>query len=228
MFGIGKPARPKAVAFDVIGTLFPLEPLRPRITDLRLPKAALEGWYSAALRDAFALAAAGDFTPFADVLEEALDGVLAEQGVLASKQQKEAVLAGMKELAPRPDTGQAFATLAGAGIAVIALSNGSRSNTKTLLGHAGLEAAVAHVVSADDVKLSKPRPEVYQHAAAAAGIRPAELALVASHPFDVNGALAAGLVGAYLAVDRPYPSIMRKPDLQGSKLAEIAEAIVAL
>jgi 2-haloacid dehalogenase len=52
MFGLGGPARPKAVAFDVIGTMFPLAPLRPALVALGLPPTALEGWFAAGCRDA--------------------------------------------------------------------------------------------------------------------------------------------------------------------------------
>lgn len=79
MFGFGKHGL-KAVAFDVIGTVFPLEPLRAPITNLGFAPSALEGWFAAGLRDAFALAVVGDFKPFATVLEDALDGLAAEQG----------------------------------------------------------------------------------------------------------------------------------------------------
>ncbi len=80
MLGLSGPKRPKMLAFDIIGTVFPLEPLRPSIVALGLPPAGLEGWFAAGCRDAFAMAAVGDFAPFKTVLEAALDGVLAEQG----------------------------------------------------------------------------------------------------------------------------------------------------
>lgn len=69
MFGLGGLKRPKVVAFDVIGTLFPLEPLRSFIVALGLPPAGLEGWFAAECRDAFAIGAIGDYQPFTTVLE---------------------------------------------------------------------------------------------------------------------------------------------------------------
>ena len=53
------PTRPQAVAFDVMGTLFPLDPLREPLVGLGLPPQALEIWFARTLRDGFALAAAG-------------------------------------------------------------------------------------------------------------------------------------------------------------------------
>jgi len=228
MFGLGSRKRPSAVAFDVIGTTFPLDPLRPRIVALGLPPASLEGWFAAGLRDAFALAAANDFQPLTKVLEAALDGVLAEQHLSASTAQKAAVLEGMKELDARSGAAEAFALLRDAGVPILALTNGSAPSTKTLLQRAGLEDAVAHIVSIDEVALSKPRAEVYHRAAHVAGVEPEDLALVAAHAWDINGAKAAGLTAAYLSAERPRSPVMREPDVEGATLIECVQGLLAL
>lgn len=228
MFGLGKPRRPKAVAFDIIGTVFPLEPLRPSIVALGLPPLGLEGWFAAGCRDAFAMAAVGDYAPFTTVLEGALDQVLAEQGLDASMHDRKALVKELEALGPRSGAPEAFAILTDAGIPVMALSNGAKSATEKLLSRAGLDAHVVHVVSIDEVKLAKPRAEVYRYATDVAGVEPGELALVAAHPWDINGAAAAGLITAYLHADRPYSSAMRSPDLQGGTLADIARQIASL
>ncbi len=228
MFGFGKASRPKAVAFDVIGTVFPLDPLRPRLIALGLPPGGLETWFAAGLRDAFALAAAGDFEPFATVLEAALEGVLAEQGLSARASERKAVVEAMQTLPARADAAEAFHALHAGGCGVLALSNGAARSTEAMLRHAGLDGLVDHIVSVDEVKLSKPRAEVYAHAARRAGVEPGELALVAAHPWDVNGAKAAGLTAAYLASDRPFSPAMRQPDVEASNLLACVDALLAL
>src|SRR5262250_2167342 len=64
--------RPDAVAFDVIETLMPLEPLRERFTAAGLPAHLLELWFTRTLRDGIALAATGDYAPFGEVAAQAL------------------------------------------------------------------------------------------------------------------------------------------------------------
>ena len=228
MFGLGGPRRPKMVAFDIIGTVFPLEPLRASILALGLPAAGLEGWFAAGCRDAFAMAAVGDFKPFATVLEAALDGVLAEQGLDASAHDRNALVKQLETLDARENAREAFVLLVDAGIPVMALSNGAKSSTKALLDRAGLSDLVETVVSVDEVKLAKPRMEVYLHAADKAGIKPAELALVAAHPWDINGAAASGLITAYLAADRSYSSAMRTPDFEAATLPGVARRLAAV
>ena len=224
----GRPARPQAVAFDVIGTLFPLEPLRAGLVALSLPAAGLEGWFAAGCRDAFALASVGQFELFETVLESALETVLAEQGLSASKAECRQLIDGLQRLDARHGAAEALEQLVAARVPAIALSNGSRQATAALLGHAGLDGQVTHIVSVDTVKQFKPRGEVYRLAADTAGIASDALALVAAHGWDINGANAAGLTTAYLSADRPYPAVMHRPDVEADSLPGCVAALLAL
>ena len=165
MFGLGRPERPKMVAFDIIGTVFPLEPLRSPVVALGLPLAGLEGWFAAGCRDAFAMAAVGDFKSFTTVLEAALCGVLAGQSLNPSEHESKALVKQLETLDARDGTREAFLLLADAGIPVMALSNGARSSTKELLARADLSDLVQEIVSVDEVNLTTPQTEVYLHAA---------------------------------------------------------------
>lgn len=224
----GKPAAPQAVAFDVIGTLFPLDPLRAGIVALGLPPSGLEGWFAAGCRDAFALASIDQFEPFATVLAGALDTVLAEQGLAASAAQRREIIDGLQALDPRRGADEALARLAEALVPAIALSNGSHHATAALLARAGLDDRIAHIVSVDAAKQFKPRAEVYRLAADTAGVAPDALALVAAHGWDVNGAHAAGLTTAYLSSDRPYPAVMHAPDVEAETLPGCVDALLSL
>lgn len=229
MLGLFKPARPKLVAFDIIGTVFSLEPLRARLEELGLPGSALELLFAEALRDAMALACADDFSPFLSVLKAALRQVLAEQELTATSDEIDAALDVMKVLPPHLDARRAFETLRESDIRIMALSNGAASSTRSLLDKAGMGDLVEQVLSVDDVRLSKPRPEVYRHAVASAKLDPDEVMLVATHPWDVNGAKAAGLLAGYVCRGRPYPdSVMKAPDIEGDTLGEIARAITGM
>lgn len=217
--------RPKVVALDIIGTTFSLEPMRERLVDVGLPGSALELWFAMGLRDAFALAAADSFAPFKSVLGDALDQVLALHGSSATEAQKARALEGMKNLPPHPDAAEALQVLAEAEIRVFAVTNGAASSTQALLDGAGFAHLLERVVSVDEVEFSKPRPEVYLHAARLATVEPDALALVASHAWDIHGAKSAGLMTGFVARGRPYPSVMREPDLRGETLAEVARLV---
>ena len=73
----------------------------------------------------------------------------------------------------------------------------------------------------------KPAPESYTFAATTVGEEPAALALVASHPWDVDGAARAGLVGAWLNRDgSDYPPYMTAPAVTASSMPTLADRLL--
>jgi 2-haloalkanoic acid dehalogenase type II len=142
------PLRPVAIVFDVIETLMPLEPLRERFTAVGLPPHLLELWFSRTLRDGIALAATGDYAPFGEVAAQALRTVsgyqLDEAGIAH-------VLAGLSELPAHPDVLPAARLLAGAGMRMACLTNGSAAVTGAFVQRAGLGGYVERVISVEEV-----------------------------------------------------------------------------
>lgn len=220
--------RPKIVALDINETVFSLETIRPRLTALGLPATALEVWFASALRDAFALAITDRFAPFRSVLEGALASLLSTHDLSGTPDEIASVLDGMAELKPHADAGEAFALLAEAGFRLIALSNSPSASTEKLLRRGGLDRYVESVLSVDQVQRSKPHPEVYRYAAQAVGVRPEEIALVATHAWDTHGAKAVGLFTGFVARRQTYPSVLLQPDVQGDALLDVAHALVNL
>jgi 2-haloacid dehalogenase len=222
------PTKPKVIAFDIIETVFSLESMRERLGWLGLPPSALETWFATGLRDAFALAVTDRFAPFRSVLEGALSDILAKHGLAFDREKAAQVLDGMKELQPHPDAAETFRLLSSAGFHLVALSNGASSSTEALLSNGGLNGFVERVFSVEDMKLSKPRREVYLHVAQTLNIEPEELTLVATHAWDTHGAKAAGLLAAFVARGQPYPAVMLPPDIEGQELIDVAHAFVNL
>ncbi|ESR24629.1 haloacid dehalogenase type II [Lutibaculum baratangense] len=217
---------PRAVAFDIIETVFSLDVLRDRVEALEVSRELVDLWFARSLRDAFALAATGSFAPFRDVLEAALREALAEKGHRFDPESVANVLGGFSVLDPHPDAPEAFRMAREADMRVVALSNGSADVTGALLERALLDEFVDLVISVDEVGLAKPRAEVYRHAAERAGVEPSRLCLVAAHPWDIHGAKAAGLVGAFVSRGTSYPDFMLQPDVDASSLVEAVSALV--
>lgn len=222
------PGRPRIVAFDIIGTLFDLAPLRLPLEAAGLPDSSLDLWFAQGLRDAFALAASGRYAPFRAILESALVGVLARHGADRSSDRVAAVFNEMAKLPPHADAADALRILGEGGLRVMALSNGSPAFVANLLDRSGLSGGFERIVSVDDAQCLKPRPEVYRYAAEAAGVDAGELALVATHAWDIHGAGSAGLVTGYVARGKPYPPVMRAPEVVGESLVEVARKLVDL
>ena len=103
-----------------------------------------------------------------------------------------------ERLPPWPDSVQGLARLARR-FTVATLSNGNRSQQEALVGFGDLP--FQRLLSAEDFRHYKPDPQVYQGAAAALGLEPGQVMMVAAHKGDLRAAQAAGLRAAF--VERP-------------------------
>jgi 2-haloacid dehalogenase len=128
--------RPSAVAFDVVETLMALQPLGGRLEEVGRPASLLPGWFSRLLLYGVGLSAAGDYVPFGEAAAEALRAVC---GYQISGAGVAHVLAGFGDLPAQPDAEPAMARLAGAGVRMMCLTNGSADVTSAFLARTGLD-----------------------------------------------------------------------------------------
>lgn len=221
--------RPAVIAFDVIETLFPLHPVREKMIEAGLPGSALAVWFARLLRDAMALELTGQYTGFPEVASAALKGIMAEHSIPSGQEQVEEVLAAMSALSPHDDVHPALELARSAGVRAMTLSNGSAESTKELLGKAGLSHLVERVISIDEVRHWKPARAVYLHAAQVARVEVHQMALVAAHSWDIQGAHQAGLVTGWLPrQEKQFSSVMQKSDVKGGTLMEVVSGLLEL
>lgn len=224
---LARMARPDAAVFDVIETIFPLEPLRPRLAALDLG-AELDLFFSRILRDAFALDATGKFVPFREIASGALAVLAAQRGLAPDPAALEAVLDGFRTLDPAPDVRPAMERLRAAGVTVATLSNGGVEATRALLDRCGLLPLVARVMGVDEIRRYKPGPAIYLHAAHVLGLPPERMAMIAVHAWDLEGARRAGLVTGWASrLEKRYHPAMEPPDVAGPDLVAVADALLA-
>jgi 2-haloacid dehalogenase len=221
---------PKLVLFDVNETLSDLETLRARFEQVGAPRPLLELWFASTLRDGFALTAAGAYADFRTVALGVLRGQLAQVETLRGDPDEAAehVLAGFGELDVHPDVAEGMRMLADAGVRMATLSNGASEVAAELLERAGLADLVERLLSVDDVRRWKPAREPYLHAARERGVAPEQCALIAVHPWDVDGAKRAGLQSGWLnRRHNTYPEFFQTPDATGETLGALANALLA-
>jgi len=214
----------EAIAFDVNETLFSLDRLRPAFTDVGLDPGLVPLWFARVLRDGFALAALGDYRPFAALAADTLldlDPTLTDAAVRA-------VTGAMRHLDPHPDVEPALRALHSAGMPVATLTNGSADTVGAMLDNAGLSGYVRQNLSVDAVRRWKPAPDPYRHAAGQLGVDPHALVLVATHPWDCAGAHAAGLRAAWVQRStRHWPTSFPRPRFAAADLVSLTGAILA-
>ena len=217
----------KVVAFDVMETLFPLDPLRGPWQALGLPAAAVELWFARFIRNALALDATGVYQPFGEVARSTLAVMLTEHSQPADGATLDSALAGLATLPAHSEVLPAFQLLHEASLRIVALTNGSAANTARLLERSGLTALVERVISIDEVRRWKPAREVYLHAASVVSVAPDEMALVAVHAWDVHGANKAGLTTGWVSrLEKQFQPLMTPPDISGATVNEVCRQLL--
>lgn len=213
---------PKLVLLDVNGTLTDLRPIGAHWERPELGTAVLEGAVQTAMVDA--LLGTGHRS-FSDHLRSALEVLVANAGL--DPDRIDTALATAGELPSWPDARNALELLAGSDLRLVALTNsGAEAGTKTLRA-CGLLDLVERVLGVDAVSSFKPHPSVYTYALDELGCAASEVALLATHPWDLAGAAHAGITAAWVTHGaHGWPSVFPTPDIKGENLLQVAGAIV--
>lgn len=97
---------------------------------------------------------------------------------------------------------------------VAVLTNGSEDIAKSVLSKAGVIDITKPLLDINMAKAWKPFPAAYHFAVIQLHLAAPEVMLVASHPWDVHGALRAGLRAVYVQRDpaEKYPAFLRQPE----------------
>jgi 2-haloacid dehalogenase len=194
----------RALVFDVFGTLVDWRSSIARAFAVAGvdgdPSELADDWRS---RYAPALEEANRGERPAGTLDElhgaTLDELLTARGLPAVEDAaRTRLVRAWHELDPWPDVREGLELLRRDHVTAT-LSNGHVALLVDLARHGDLRFDA--ILSAELAGAYKPAPEVYLRAAQLLAVEPAELMLVAAHPFDLQGARGAGLRTAF--VDRP-------------------------
>jgi 2-haloacid dehalogenase len=135
---------------------------------------------------------------FDDLHLVTLGDLLAERGVDLSAEERRPLVGAWHRLDPWPDVRTGLEALRRRRVTAT-LSNGHVAMLVDLARHGDLRFDC--VLSVELAHAYKPAPEAYRTAARLLGVEPAELMMLAAHPWDLEGARGAGLRTAF--VDRP-------------------------
>ena len=222
---------PKVIVFDVNETLSDLSPMGDRLEQVGVPAELFPTWFAGTLRDGFAITVAGGYADFTDVAREGLRRLLATRnGVTPPAEDLDHVMAGFATLNVHSDVPDGVRALREAGLRLLTMTNGTAELTEGLLERARLREHVELLLDVRGPRCWKPAPAAYRYAVDAAGVAPSETMLVAVHPWDVDGAIRAGLRGAWVRRGTPltaYPQVMTTPTLAVDDLVELASRVGA-
>jgi 2-haloacid dehalogenase len=207
-----------------MGTLFDRSAPGERLVALGAPPLLLELWFARLLHAAATVTLIDAYRPFPDLATDTLESLLVQHGLDPAR--AEDVVAELGKLDPYPEAERALARIDGAGLPVVALTNGTEENTLALLGRSGLDRYVERVISTDAVGAFKPHPAIYRHAVEELDAAPAEVVLIAAHGWDVAGARANGLSAVWVSrLERRWPLPPPVPPI-GADLEDAAERVL--
>jgi 2-haloacid dehalogenase len=212
--------------FDVNETLLDLRALDPIFDRVFGDRAVRTAWFTQMLQVAFVGTITAEYIDFTTAQVAALRMLAERQRVELSSFDSDEVVGAMSRLPAHSDAAPALERLRSAGYRLGALTNSVLTVAEAQLLNAGLRPYFEHALSADTVRRLKPAAEPYRMAADVFGVRTGNVCLVAAHPWDISGALAAGCQAAFVARSGAVPTPLgRAPNLVVGDLADLAEVL---
>ena len=219
----------RALTFDMYGTLLDLEAsfsqgLAKFLQAQGCASDAVElvrTWEASYLRESMVDTMLGQGRTSFDILRRAcLNQVLSRLGVSHTTEDIEDLLTSKAEVRLFPDVREGLESLRGRYRLAI-LSNGDLGSLERTVS--SLSIPVDEIISAEQAGAYQPHRAVYAAAVERLGVESERILHVAAHPWDIRGAKALDLMGAYInRYNVPFGDTSCQPDLEVTKLTELA------
>lgn len=224
----GLDRRPSVLLFDVNETLSDLSPMGDRFVEVGLPAHLAPTWFAGLLRDGFAVTVTGRLASFKEIGADVMRTLVSGNPDVDAERAIQHVLGAFTELDVHPDVVDGLRALGESGLRMATLTNGAAAIAETLLERAGVGEVMERFLSVDDAGIWKPHPDAYGYALATLGSDADAAMLVATHPWDIDGAARAGLSTAYVNRGaKPYPGHFERPDVEVQSLVELARLLAS-
>lgn len=216
------------IAFDVYGTLINTDGVESQLREWIGSQAETfsKTWRSKQLEYSFRRGLMRRYETFSVCTRHALDYCCAEYDVSFSSEQKDTLLLSYRSLPAFADVEESLGALQAEGHHLFAFSNGTSEAVEEVLHANGLFEWFEGVVSCDALKTFKPDPDVYHYFMREAGDSK-DAWLVSGNPFDVIGAISAGMKSAWVKrSDRVvFDPWCIEPTVTVSTLSELCEKL---
>lgn len=217
----------EALVFDVNETLLDVGALAPAFRSAFGSEELLPTWFGRMLRDSLLATVTAHYRRFDEIGTSALQAVAREAGVELDEVAAAAVVDGMRSLPAHPDVPEALERLVAAGFRLVTLTNSAPDVIADQLRNSDLDEYFEQQISVDAVRVFKPHPATYAHAAAQLGTPMGNVRLVAAHDWDVIGAIRAGARAAYVARYAPLSADPAEtPDIIAPGLGGVADRLI--
>lgn len=198
----------KAIAFDAYGTLFDVfsvtalcEHLFPGHGDM-----VAQIWRAKQLQYSLQRSLMGRYRDFWQLTEDGLVYASKSLKLDLTADKRKRLMDAYLSLTAFPDVMPGLEALRRQGIRLAILSNGEPKMLDAVAKSTGVHMLLDAIISADEVKIFKPSPQVYKLASTRLKVRPSELGFVSSNSWDVNGAGSSGLTTFWIRRNAEEPA----------------------
>ncbi len=183
-----------AYVFDAYGTLFDVHAAVARHRAAIGPEAERlsELWRIKQLEYTWTLSLMGRFRDFRDLTAASLDVAAAIADCRLDPDLRAKLVEAYEELDAYADAAPALAALRAKGARTAILSNGTPAMLDRAVRGAGLASLFDAVLSIDELRVYKPKPEVYGLVGKHLGTEPDAVTFLSSNRWDIAGAKAFG------------------------------------
>ena len=215
------------LVFDVNETLLDVNALRPQFERIFNDPGVLKQWFAQMLLYSQTITQTGEYSDFGKVGRAALEMMAEIRGVDLGERDITDVIGSMRSLPAHAEVSEQLGRLRESGFRTIALTNSSEGVAKQQIENAELSSMFEQLFSVDAVRKYKPARDAYRHVADELGVNTSQLIMIASHPWDLMGAKAAGYNIVF--IQRPgtawFP-LGPAPSIRGANLRDVASQLI--
>lgn len=191
---------PITLAFDVYGTLLDTHGVVVALEKLVGDNARnfSQTWRDKQLEYSFRRGLMNKYTDFSVCISDALDYSCLYYKINLAINEKQELLNAYKSLPAFGDVATSLEELKESNHNLYAFSNGSVNVVEGLLSAASVRDYFLSIISVDGIRSFKPDPDVYNYFLNESGTTAENAWLISSNPFDVIGAISAGMKSVWV------------------------------
>jgi 2-haloacid dehalogenase len=215
---------PRAVLFDVYGTLFDVYSVSRRLDELFAGQGARVAalWRDKQIEYTRLCSMSRRYRPFSVLTRNALRHACARIGLTLGAAAEQRLMDDYLQLDPFPENLGVLRELRALGVRAGVLSNGDPTMLDAVIAHAGFDTLLDPVLSAHSVQRFKTDDAVYALGPRALGLPAHEILFVSSNGWDTIGATWYGFTTLWINRSQlPLDALDTEPTRVGSSLRDV-------
>jgi 2-haloacid dehalogenase len=219
-------AQPRAVLFDVYGTLFDVYSVTRRLDELFAGSGARAAalWRDKQIEYTRLTSMSRRYRPFGELTRRALHQTFALLGLNLTPAAEAQLMDEYHRLAPFPENLEVLRELKQRGVPTGVLSNGDPAMLQAVIGQAGFDALLDPVLSAHSVQRFKTDEAVYALGPQALQLAARDILFVSSNGWDAIGATWYGYTTLWInRAGLPLDPLGTQPTRIGTSLGDVLD-----